>query len=99
MITYARRREEGAVMEVQDSRASADRDASFEWPTGWASMIGALLFALPYLLGVLDGLGVSGAKAPELRTPAFFAMAMGAGLLLIGLYGWWTLARTTLART
>jgi hypothetical protein len=72
--------------------ASVDRDTLSTWPTGWASIIGGLLFALPYLLGVLDGIGVSGAKAPGLRAPALLSMAMGAGLLLIALYGWWALA-------
>jgi hypothetical protein len=51
------------------------------------------------MLGVLDGVGVSGARAPWLHDPALLALGAGLGLLLISLYGWRTLAtRSPVAR-
>jgi hypothetical protein len=62
-------------------------------------MGGGLFFAAPFLLGFLDDLGVSAAKAPVMRMPAFLSLAIGTGMLLLSLYGWWGIAhRNVLAR-
>src|SRR5690348_17172125 len=66
------------------------------WPTAWASIGGGLLFAFPFTLGLLDGVGVNEARAPWLHSPALLTLGAGLGLLLISLYGWWTLARRSL---
>jgi hypothetical protein len=68
------------------------------WPTGWASIAGGLFLALPYVLGVLDGLGVPGVKDPSIRQPAFFSLAIGVGMLLLSLYGWWRVGHLPLGR-
>jgi hypothetical protein len=68
------------------------------WPTGWLCVVGGILFCVPYALGFLDALGLSAAKAPMLRFPAFLSLTIAVGLLLLSLYGWWSLTPQTARR-
>jgi hypothetical protein len=77
---------------------SAERPAreSLPWPTGWACIGGGFFLIWPFARGVLAGVGVEAAAAPVIRQPVLLSLAIGLGLLLLSLPGWWAIGSGSL---